>query len=52
MAKMREVNKTKTKKNKAEDYELVPIEMNGQVIMMKVLKPQAAPKGLTARCQG
>jgi len=50
MAKMLAVNK---KSNSAKnDVVLVPIEMNGQIIMMKVCKPLAAPKGLTARCQG
>lgn len=48
MAKMRE---TKSKSSKAE-YTMVPIEMNGQTVMMKVLKPVAPPKTITARCQG
>ena len=51
MAKMREVNKKSAKSNK-NSQTLVPIEINGQLIMMKVCKPNAAPKGLTARCQG
>ena len=54
MPKMREVNKTKNAakaaKAKAADYTMMPVEMNGQVVMMKVLKPVSAPKGLTARC--
>ena len=52
MAKMREVGSKKTAKQSKVDYELVPVEMNGQTIMMKVLKPVAAPKVVTARCQG
>ena len=51
MAKMREVGSKSAKQTKVE-YELVPVEMNGQTIMMKVLKPVAAPKVVTARCQG
>ena len=53
MAKMREVNKkANAAKTKAADYTMVPIEMNGQTVMMKVCKTIAAPRGLTARCQG
>ena len=48
MAKMIQVNKKSTSvKN---EVTLVPIEMNGQIVMMKVCKPIASPKGLTARC--
>ena len=48
MAKMRE---SKSKSSKQE-YTMVQVEMNGQMVMMKVLKPVAAPKTVTARCQG
>ncbi len=53
MPKMREVNKTKNAAKAAKatsNYTMTPVEMNGQVVMMKVLKPVSAPKGLTARC--
>ena len=50
MAKMREVNKKSVKSTKQAEMTLTPVEMNGQIIMMKVCKPVAAPKGLTARC--
>ena len=43
--------KSKPKANK-DDYVMVPVEIDGQTVMMKVLKPVAAPRGVTARCQG
>ena len=49
MAKM---NVLKAAKQTKSEYELVPIEMNGQTVMMKVLKPVATPRAVTARCQG
>jgi len=50
MAKMREV-KQKAAKSKGE-YTMVPTVIDGQTVMMKVLKPVAGPKQVTARCQG
>ena len=47
MAKMRTTKKEKTTKD---EYVMVPIEMNGQTVMMKVFKPESAPKSITARC--
>lgn len=41
--------KSKSKENK-DNYTMVPIEMNGQTVMMKVLKPIEPPKAITARC--
>ena len=49
MAKMRETTK---KQSKAAEYTLTPVEINGQTVMMKVYKPVASPRGVTARCQG
>ena len=52
MAKMREVNKKSKTVAKVAAYTFAKVEIDGQIVMMKVCKPVLAPKGLTARCQG
>lgn len=47
---MAKVHNTKKEKSSKDDYVMVPIEMNGQTVMMKVFKPESAPKSITARC--